>query len=618
MPTDRANDRSPSVALPTVPISVELAGAVRIPTRGAHRQRMTEEFETAIEASLDELGIPGVPIVELAPADPLQILRVLLNRRYYVPSRNLLIAAWQQTVSSDPGPGSSARAFADWLQRGLAEDFALWLAEDAHLGERVPSSARFLTAVIAALVSRHAFRLLGPDQAAHLLAQGLREGLVPSDQRSRSVARLEPARLAAILRPVLHAGISIRGRVRPLLKAVDEALTKELEDGAITEKLICRFSARPEIRISLTGSAYEKYPADSDAIIDRLREPALGRLGFAPDVAVVQGQEDGDDTARIFVNDQLHCAVRMIPPDTIYLNLPPDELPITDEHRIAVEDAYGWVAPDGQEGTVVPDRLQQALNDAGLAGRIPLEYAIDFAAQEIRRISGRTFTVDTAEARLAFLSEDEPNLALAVASTLTSDRLARIMRALLREQVSIGDFSAIIERIAAYDRVVVDEWESLIFDDRLPVHPRLAAIVGPAMREVELVRHIRLGLKREITNARGRGGKTLPALLLDTAAVKDRLLDHLAASYGASDATPLDAAALDRIRAAISAAVGDHGPGSPPILLTDGSVRPLVYDLMSDEFPDLAVLAYSELDSGIEIQPLGRIGLNEQLVDGAC
>ena len=294
----------------------------------------------------------------------------------------------------------------------------------------------------------------------------MRERMAPSDHGLGFVTQLDPARLAAIVRPVLHTGISLRGRVGPLLKAVDEALAKKFEDGAIAEKLIRQFRATREIRISLTTIAYKKYGPASRAIFSRLREPALNRLGYAPRVGVVRRQEQQDDSPWLLVNDQPHCAVRMIPPDTIFLKFRPDDLPL------AAEGARGWIAPDGEEGTVVPRHLQPDVEEARLASWTPLEYAIEFASREIRRIAGRLLTADAVETDLAFLAEHETNLVLAVARASTPDQLARIMRELLREQLSIGDIATIMERIATFDRVVADEWALEILEDRLPVHPR--------------------------------------------------------------------------------------------------------------------------------------------------
>jgi len=277
-----------------------------------------------------------------------------------------------------------------------------------------------------------------------------------------------------------------------------------------------------------------------------------------------------------------------------------------------LQDARSWITPDGEESVVVRQDLQPDLIDAGLTCQSRLEYSLDWISREIRRSAWRVVTADTVETELAFLSETHPDLALAVTRKLAPDRLARVLRDLLRERVSIRDFILILESVVTFDRVAADEWDFVILDDRLPVHPRLAAIRSPAMHEAELVRHIRLGLRRTISQTYSRGAKAITALWLDTALVKDKLLEHLAALYGAPGATPLDAGALDRIRANISPPIAAKSlSGSqPPILLATGSTRSLIYDLMADEFPDLAVLAPDELDTRVEVQQLGTISLN--------
>ena len=239
----------------------------------------------------------------------------------------------------------------------------------------------------------------------------------------------------------------------------------------------------------------------------------------------------------------------------------------------------------------------------------PLDYAIDWVSREMRRNAWRLITTDMVETKLAWLSEYYPDLALAAMRKVTSDRLTRVLRNLLREQISLRDFPVIIERVVTFDRVVADEWEFVVLDDRLPVHPRLAAITASVMFEAELVRYIRLGLKRTIAEAASRGSETIPAFRLGTAAIKERLLGHLAASFGDPNAAALDAAAVDRIRSTISATVSRY-VGPPVSILTEGTIRPLVRDIVADEFPDLPVLGYGELDTSIKVRTLGRISLD--------
>jgi type III secretion protein V len=56
---------------------------------------------------------------------------------------------------------------------------------------------------------------------------------------------------------------------------------------------------------------------------------------------------------------------------------------------------------------------------------------------------------------------------------------------------------------------------------------------------------------------------------------------------------------------------------SPPVLVTSPDVRRAVRGLVAPRFPRLAVLAYEELPPELPVRPVGRVGMDGALEEGA-
>ena len=184
------------VALPRVALRLELgkAAGVREDALLHLRAPLLEHVGTAISLCFEELGIPGLPVVELAITDLPEFVRVLLGGRYYVASRELLAAAWQKALAGDPQPTPSAPGFADWLHHGFAEDLALFLArggDDALRGRR---ALGFLEETFTAILRSHPAELFRPEQADHLLARVARGVWALDPDVARCLGALAPSR----------------------------------------------------------------------------------------------------------------------------------------------------------------------------------------------------------------------------------------------------------------------------------------------------------------------------------------------------------------------------------------------------------------------------------------
>ena len=55
------------------------------------------------------------------------------------------------------------------------------------------------------------------------------------------------------------------------------------------------------------------------------------------------------------------------------------------------------------------------------------------------------------------------------------------------------------------------------------------------------------------------------------------------------------------------------GEGVRPIILTSADIRRYVRKLIEEELPETTVLSFQELPTQLQIQPLGRAGVREEL-----
>jgi FHIPEP family len=562
---------------------IELGGALGN-LAGDRLDTFASAVGEAIRPCIAELGIPvrtAQPNVIQSSAE--QIVRVLFDERYRAPSRALLLAAWQETGGRWLQQESVSRNFQEWLRRLTA-----------NFKDQTDAAVEFVASVAAKIVRRHPEELFGEDEANLWLQTADFRGLAP-------------AHLVKILRPVLRARISLQKRTDTIAELLTEELSRRAEHAEIAETLITKLTPKATFRVEVAATpAFDEVDQAMKRTADRVLFRRFG-IRMTPELnkaAKNAAETDGAATFQIFLNDQSQGVFAGIPDDHVLVKVPPEELP----HKVI--KWRGWIMPDGSEASVVPAKFLGNLHEAQLDSQNPLEYMAERAAEEVRRCAWFLVTAHAAELELARVAQYSPDLALAAARQLRSTQLAAILRQLLREGVSIRDLVTILERLVSFERVVVDEFECEVYDDRLPVHPKLADLASPLLDHHERVRHVRRGLQRAICYAQSRGGMNIRALTLDQS-IEMALLDHLAAVHGYPEATRLGDAELYQITAAIGKAIDRYSLGAQlPALLAAGSIRWFVYELMADEFPNLSVIGYDELAADLAVQRLARVTLS--------
>ena len=158
--------------------------------------------------------------------------------------------------------------------------------------------------------------------------------------------------------------------------------------------------------------------------------------------------------------------------------------------------------------------------------------------------------------------------------------LARVLRRLVDEGVSIRDLKSILEALAEH-----------------------AAFVNDG---VELTELVRAALSLQICHAHAGLSARLPVVLLD-ALIEDTVRGAITPSrHGSCLALEPELtkaiveSALHTLRPAFAA-------GLRPVILTSASLRRYVRTLLVDHIPGVSVLSFEELPAEVALQPVGRV-----------
>ncbi|MCL2167255.1 MAG: flagellar biosynthesis protein FlhA, partial [Clostridiales bacterium] len=166
-----------------------------------------------------------------------------------------------------------------------------------------------------------------------------------------------------------------------------------------------------------------------------------------------------------------------------------------------------------------------------------------------------------------------------IPAVLTMTELQKILRNLLKEGVPVSDLETILETLADYGQVVKD-------NDML-------------------TEYVRQALKRTITHRFSEAGQ-MKVMSLD-----GELENVIINSVKKIDGGAYLALEPDTIQKIIAAATEKINQMKqvvqPPIILTSPVVRVYFKKLLDQFYPEVVVLSFNDIDSGVQIQSLGTI-----------
>ena len=555
---------------PLVPVSLELAAALD-PGGDFPREYCRRAVAESVDRLMGVLGVPGRAHVSIATTEALTLerpLKLTINGQLCRYPDELLwwIASYVK--------GTLPR-FVHPLDQELAEIVSS--AKPDGVTANTPA-ADFVTLACHEIASLRATALVSLEQAeayAATLAQ------FSSARTAGGVWPPSGAWLLMILRELIALRVSVRNR-RLVATILAEAGARD--DGvAIVEALLSALLVRevevlvsPDdqglflnegpntvgdrfnfLRRGLFAETGVEYPPFRLSISGDLRPGAFAfKIGCLRTNPVMRLQSN-----ECMVNDTAERLSGRVSPEATAQN------PI---------DARATMNPaNGLPSAIVP--LDQRPLLAGLTTWDSQEHLVLCMAEALRRY-GQCFVDSTfAGSRLRSVEGQYPALATAVTDSYSTAQIARTMRRLLAEEVSIRNVRLIFDQLVEQAEFRRDEGR--------------------------LLERVRAGLRAVIREKLARGSATVVVYLLDPG-VEERLA---AQRWRRQTEEALCENVLGAVRAEIRELRRIAPTASVPSILTTSQARSSVHAIIASEFPRLAVISYEDLPRDTNVMPVARI-----------
>lgn len=308
-------------------------------------------------------------------------------------------------------------------------------------------------------------------------------------------------------------------------------------------------------------------PGGARAFQDALRSMRAGleaELGFRlPGVHVRAGAALPEGAYRILL-DEVPAAAGRLPTAGLLVRSPAAELAFLAVEAEPVDDPAS-----GRALARVPEPARDRLALAGLEALAPAELVVEHLASVARRHAPALLGLQDVQLLLDDLERRTPALVRPVLEKLGLPVLTDVLRRLLHEGVSVRNLRGVLETLAA------------------------PGVEGDA---AALAERCRQALARWISHRHAPSG-ALFAWLVDPA-LEETLRTR------AVEGTP--ALEPERVQALLEA-LGEVVQDGRAVLLASGDVRRPLRALCEGAFPEVAVLAYAELDPALRVKPLGRL-----------
>ena len=296
----------------------------------------------------------------------------------------------------------------------------------------------------------------------------------------------------------------------------------------------------------------------------RMRAALEAELGFrVPGVHVRAGAALPEGGYRILV-DEVPAAAGRLPTSGLLLRCTAAELGFLSVEAEPVEDPS-----TGRPLARVPEPARERIELAGLEPRAPSELVMEHLARVARRHAPALLGLQDVQVLLDALEARSPALVRPVLEKAPLPVLTDVLRRLLHEGVSVRNLRGVLETLAA------------------------PGVEGDA---AALAERCRQALARWISHRHAPSG-ALFAWLVDPA------LEEMLRTRTVDGAPALEPERVQALLEALAALVED----GRAVLLASGDVRRPLRALCEGAFPDVAVLAYAELDPALRVKPLGRL-----------
>jgi hypothetical protein len=594
---------------PLIQIIVELGPKLHHLIDDPLSLRLRRRLEFALDQFIEQLGLVGKPAVEIHSGQSDRAVRIRVQGSLQPYPPKLMHRVWLAST-----PVGLHRP--DMFELDGEVDFLdHWLTD-------------FVTSLDLATDSVHRVHLF--DFLARLALEVIRSRpacLIDSFQAeaywrsARSTPSSDDGHLPAIdltrvIKAVLQQGISLTNRaaVRTIiLEGIDIGQSTEVLAQVIATHLSNRrveIHIHPDYSIELLHellngprSVFEGLPPDTlDESPFRLMQDGLFyEMGVrVPDPVWMPSVDLPPGMLAFKINDMLRPPLPGLREDELLVNAEPGELLL-----LGIQGRPARNPANGNKCAIIPKTSESALGDAQqFTVWRPFEYVVLALAGELQTRMDRFLTLDEVEFELAQFEWYFPEVTRAVLTRFSLAEIAFVLQGLVREGISIRDLRSILERLLQYDVVHVDEITQIVLGDQLVVPE------GTSPERIEhgssYLQFVRNGLKPYISYKFTRGEPTLHVLLVETE-LEYRLIER--SQVSAPDGSePISKAEEEAIREAVWREVTLYfADGIKPVMLTVSGARAALREILAPEFPDLPVLAYSELRPEMNVTPLATI-----------
>jgi len=589
----RPADRTTGLAAPIL-VRIELGSGLSF-GESSETTRLQRRLTSELAVLFDRLGVPGEPAVEVGTTDSNRPVRISVHGRPQPYSPDLLRRAWlavappelrelPSVVPNDTDPGFPA----GWLSA---------YARGSESEGRGPS-----TALIAAMLERltvqvvveHPSCLLGAAQVdAYAMELGCR-----------------PQWLETLLRSLLDLGASLENREvirRVTLEGEEidrapedtiEAAFTELRSHAI-EIHVHPATLRELVPVSSGHERLSVYDprigATQRDLFRNLERTFFSAFGFIlPGLYWVPAPGMAERSVAVRVGAWRGLPLPMLPPDKRLVMATVEELP--------VPGALPAVNPiTGTPCAVVDDGLKSELEQHGYTTWGRVDFVIVILVSELSRRAGTLLGMEEIEYQLAQLrTEGEEPLPASARTALTLFSLGdvtRVLRALVDERLSLRDLPGLLERLVQFDTVPLDQdrTEVVLLDDRLPISPHVP--IDEVRSWPTYYAFLRRQLSPYLSYFHAGGDRRIRGYALEPE-IERR------AKRSPPEFTDRE---LESFRDAVWKELASSPPDTGQLIVTTTGARAVVRELLAPEFPDLSVLAYSELSPDVDLERLGTI-----------
>jgi type III secretion protein V len=199
--------------------------------------------------------------------------------------------------------------------------------------------------------------------------------------------------------------------------------------------------------------------------------------------------------------------------------------------------------------------------------------------QKLLRYGPRFTGIQAAQKFMVWIEDWMPELGKELQKVVPLSKFAEIMQRLLRENISVRNMRLIMETLADYGQRERDSGA--------------------------LAEYVRFALREQLCHQLAPAGQ-LSVYVLEPE-LEEELSSHIRQAAGGGFLA-LSPQSTNQIVAAIRDAVAQHQkPGSPPVLVCAQDIRRYVRTMLEPEFPEMTILAVTELTPEIRIDVIATI-----------